>query len=333
MGLTGTEQATVEWEGHALHEERCAGTYLDTAIVTNVTQDHFDYHGDAQSYLNSKARIVEHLKPNGVLIVNTDDVGSRSIGQQVPAGSRVVTYAIESSADITADIVEETTEHSRFVLRFADEQIEVRSPLVGRHNVSNCLAAAAAALSADIPISAIAAGIERLACVPGRLEHIDVGQSFDLFVDYAHTDDALGRVMDGLKRVTARRVICVFGAGGDRDSAKRPLLGRAASRADIAIITSDNPRSEDPAAIIHDIVQGFPPTTPQPLIESDRAAAILRAVEIAEPGDCVVIAGKGHETEQIIGGKRFPFNDRDVARQALLKSLHLQPVQQVKVRA
>jgi UDP-N-acetylmuramoyl-L-alanyl-D-glutamate--2,6-diaminopimelate ligase len=333
MLLNGTTHATIELSSHALHQDRCAGTYLDTAIVTNVTQDHFDYHGDAQSYLNSKARIVEHLKPNGVLIVNTDDVGSRSIGQQVPAGSRVVTYAIESSADITADIVEETTEHSRFVLRFADEQIEVRSPLVGRHNVSNCLAAAAAALSADIPISAIAAGIERLACVPGRLEHIDVGQSFDLFVDYAHTDDALGRVIDGLKRVTARRVICVFGAGGDRDSAKRPLLGRAASRADIAIITSDNPRSEDPAAIIHDIVQGFPPTTPQPLIESDRAAAILRAVEIAEPGDCVVIAGKGHETEQIIGGKRFPFNDRDVARQALLKSLHLQPVQQVKVRA
>ncbi|MBT6493481.1 MAG: UDP-N-acetylmuramoyl-L-alanyl-D-glutamate--2,6-diaminopimelate ligase, partial [Planctomycetaceae bacterium] len=156
---------------------------------------------------------------------------------------------------------------------------------------------------------------------------------FDLFVDYAHTDDALRRVLDGLKRISARRVICVFGAGGDRDSSKRPLLGRAASLADVAIVTSDNPRSEDPADIVQDIVQGFPTAVSQPLIELDRADAIRRAIEIAEPGDCVVIAGKGHETEQIIGSERLAFNDSHVARQALLKFLHLQAVPQVKMRA
>ena len=333
MLLSRTTHAAIELSSHALHQDRCVGTYLDAAIVTNVTQDHFDYHGDAQSYLNSKARIVEHIKPDGVLIVNADNVGSSSIGQQAADRTRIVTYGIETPADVTAEILEETTEHSRFVVRVADERIEVRSALVGRHNISNCLAAAATAFSANIPISAIADGIEKLTCVPGRLERVDVGQPFDLFVDYAHTDDALRRVIDGLKRITARRVICVFGAGGDRDSSKRPLLGRAASLADVAIVTSDNPRSEDPAKIVQEIIRGFPSTVSRPLIELDRADAIRRAVEIAEPGDCVVIAGKGHETEQIIGSERLAFNDRDVARQALLKSLHLQAVPQVKMRA
>ncbi|MBT4865158.1 MAG: UDP-N-acetylmuramoyl-L-alanyl-D-glutamate--2,6-diaminopimelate ligase [Planctomycetaceae bacterium] len=333
MLLSRTTHAAIELSSHALHQDRCAGTYLDVAIVTNVTQDHFDYHGDAQSYLDSKARIVEHLKPNGVLIVNADNVGSSSIGQQAADRARIVTYGIDSPADVTVEIIEETTTQSRFVIRFADEQIEVQSALVGRHNISNCLAAAATAMCAGIPISAIADGIEKLACVPGRLERIEVGQPFDLFVDYAHTDDALRRVLDGLKRISARRVICVFGAGGDRDSSKRPLLGRAASLADVAIVTSDNPRSEDPADIVQDIVQGFPTAVSQPLIELDRADAIRRAIEIAEPGDCVVIAGKGHETEQIIGSERLAFNDSHVARQALLKFLHLQAVPQVKMRA
>jgi UDP-N-acetylmuramoyl-L-alanyl-D-glutamate--2,6-diaminopimelate ligase len=332
MVLRGTTHAAIELSSHALHQDRCAGTLLDAAIITNVTQDHFDYHRSAEEYLDSKARILEHLKRDAAVVFNADDPGSRSIAQRVPRGTRVLACGIQSEADVQATIIDETTEQTHFVLHVQGDRIEVRTPLIGKHNVSNCLAAAAAAHAAGVPLLAIAAGIERLKSVPGRLERVDAGQPFDVFIDYAHTDDALRRCIDGLQSLTAGRVICVFGAGGDRDSSKRPLLGRAAARADLAIVTSDNPRSEHPRAIIHDILAGFSPTD-SPLVEIDRSEAIRQAIELAEPGDCVLIAGKGHETEQIIGEQRLPFDDRAVARSILFETLRAAPARPVKIGA
>jgi UDP-N-acetylmuramoyl-L-alanyl-D-glutamate--2,6-diaminopimelate ligase len=322
----GTTHAAIELSSHALHQDRCAGTRLDAAIVTNVTQDHFDYHHDFDSYLQSKTRIVEHLKPQAIVVLNVDDAGSLSIREHVPADSRVMTFGLESAADVTATIVKETTDGSWFVIDAGGERIEVRSALIGRHNVSNCLAAAAAAIAAGIPLFAIAAGIESLECVPGRMERIDLGQPFEVFVDYAHTDDALRRSIGCLKRITSGRVICVFGAGGDRDRSKRPLLGRAAVDADTAVVTSDNPRSEDPADIIQDILSGFHGTVRRPYVEPDRADAIRWAIHEADPGDSILIAGKGHETEQIIGTERIPFDDRLVVQQLLMQTLQ-QPLE------
>ncbi|MCH7685402.1 MAG: hypothetical protein IH899_01755 [Planctomycetes bacterium] len=189
--------------------------------------------------------------------------------------------------------------------------------LVGRHNVANCLAAAVAAKHFGITPEEIAAGIEALEMVPGRLERIECGQPFDVFVDYAHTDDALRRCIESLKQLTQGRVICVFGAGGDRDRSKRPLLASAAAEADLVVVTSDNPRTEDPRQIIDDIVCGFESTPKQPFTEPDRAKAIRWAIEHAGPNDSLLVAGKGHETEQVIGTTRIPFDDREVIRNVL----------------
>ena len=333
MARCGTTHAAIELSSHALHQDRCAGTRLDAAVVTNVTQDHFDYHHDFESYLQCKTRIVEHLKPQATVVLNADDAGSLSIGEHVPADARVMTFGLESAADVTATIVEETTDGSRFMIEAEGERIEVRSSLIGRHNVSNCLAAAAVAMTAEIPLFAIAAGIEGLGCVPGRMERINLGQPFDVFVDYAHTDDALRRSIDCLKQITSGRVICVFGAGGDRDRSKRPLLGRAAVDADVAVVTSDNPRSEDPAGIIGDILSGFHETVRRPHVEPDRESAIDWAIHEADPGDSILIAGKGHETEQIIGTERILFDDRAVAKRLLSRTLQQPLYTRARIRA
>jgi UDP-N-acetylmuramoyl-L-alanyl-D-glutamate--2,6-diaminopimelate ligase len=220
---------------------------------------------------------------------------------------------------VWATILDESLRGSRFLLRRATDSIEVSTPLVGRHNVSNCLAAAAATERFGLSLAEVKAGIEGLRLVPGRMERVDCGQPFDVFVDYAHTDDALHRAIGFLKRLSHGRVLCVAGAGGDRDRSKRPLIGRALSEADVAIVTSDNPRSEDPDQIIREVVAGCPAAAHEPVVEPDRAAAIRRALGFAEPGDCVLVAGKGHEREQIIGNRRVPFVDRDVVRDVLVR--------------
>ncbi|MGE5191860.1 MAG: Mur ligase family protein, partial [Deltaproteobacteria bacterium] len=217
----------------------------------------------------------------------------------------------------TAEIVAASLNGSKFRLTIGTESILVETPLVGRHNVSNCLAAAAAASHFGIGLDEIAQGIEALDAVPGRLESIDCGQPFPVFVDYAHTEDALRNCLASLRPLTHGRIICVFGAGGDRDRMKRPLLGRAAAEADLPVVTSDNPRSEDPQAIINDILGGFAGAKRQPCVEPDRERAIRWAIQHAGPADTVLIAGKGHETEQIIGAERLHFDDREVARACL----------------
>jgi UDP-N-acetylmuramoyl-L-alanyl-D-glutamate--2,6-diaminopimelate ligase len=308
--------AVLEVSSHALEQERVAGTEFDVAVVTNITHDHFDYHQDAESYRAAKARLLSHLKAQALVVLNADDPHSSALVGRVGGDARVVTYGLERPARVWATVLEESLRGSRFLLRRATDSIEVTTSLVGRHNVSNCLAAAAATERFGMSLAEVKAGIEALRVVPGRMERIDCGQPFDVFVDYAHTEDALRRAIGFSKRLSHGRVVCVAGAGGDRDRAKRPLIGRALSEADVAIVTSDNPRSEDPEQIIREVIGGFLRTDHDPVIEPDRAEAIRRALGLAEAGDCVLIAGKGHEREQVIGNRRIPFVDRDVVRDA-----------------
>lgn len=311
----------MEVSSHALDQHRIAGTQLDVAVVTNVTQDHFDYHGDFETYLNSKARIFGLCKARGCAVINSDDSGSASLIARAESSLPVITYGIDRPASVTATILEESLCGSRFVLHIAGDEVAVSTKLIGRHNVSNCLAAAAAASGLGISPAEIQRGLENLSFVPGRLERIDCRQPFNVFVDYAHTDDALLRCIRFLRGLTTGRVIVVFGAGGDRDSSKRPLLGRAASEADLAVVTSDNPRNEAPEQIIQQILTGFVSSAAEPWVEPDRAEAIRWALDQAEPGDCVLVAGKGHEQVQIIGNRRIPFVDHDVIRKCLLQAI------------
>ena len=316
MVASGTTHAAMELSSHALDQGRACGTQLDVAIVTNITQDHFDYHQNFETYLAAKTRIVEHLKPGGVLVLNADNAGSSVIAQRVSADTRIVTFGIDNEADVTATIVRETTAGTEFVLGCGAEAAPVLIPMIGRHNVANALAAAAAAHHFGVPLKTIALGIELLPSVPGRLERVDAGQPFDVFVDFAHTEDALRRCVSNLRQLCSKRVIVVFGAGGDRDRSKRPKMAQAVLGADLIVVTSDNPRTEDPQRIIEDILAGFAPSFPPLHVEPDRKAAIAWTLAEAHPGDCVLIAGKGHETEQIIGTQRFPFDDREVVRTA-----------------
>lgn len=319
MAQRGTTAAAIELSSHALHQGRAEGTQLRSALVTNITQDHFDYHQTFDAYRDSKAQIVEMIAPGGILGLNCDDPGSWSLQNRCAS---VVSFGMTPAADVFAQILEESRRGTRFRLHLHGQSAECFTTLIGRHNVSNCLAAAVATAHQGVALEDIVAGVEHFRGVPGRMERIDCGQPFDVFVDYAHTDDALQRCLASVRSLTAGRVLCVFGAGGDRDRSKRPLLGRAAALADVAIVTSDNPRREDPLAIISDILNGMPVHRDQSCIEPDREQAIRRACSLAQPGDCVIIAGKGHEREQIIGRERLPFDDRTVARSAL-RDLHL----------
>jgi UDP-N-acetylmuramoyl-L-alanyl-D-glutamate--2,6-diaminopimelate ligase len=315
----GATHAAIELSSHALHQDRAAGIELQAAAITNITQDHFDYHGNFDAYRHSKSRIAELLADDGVLALNRDDPGSWSVRELISPATRVVSCGLGTTADFAGQILEESLTGTRFRLRCEGHAHELRWGLIGRHNVANALAAAAMCTHLGLDDEAIIAGLEHFRAVPGRLERVEAGQPFDVFVDYAHTDDALRRCLQGLRSVTAGRVICVFGAGGDRDRTKRPLLGRAAALADVPIVTSDNPRSEDPLQIIDDILAGLRALDREPAIEPDRAAAIQTAIELARPGDCILIAGKGHEREQIVGDRRLPFDDCAIAR-TLLRS-------------
>ena len=317
MSANGTRRAAIEVSSHALDQRRAAGIELEAAILTNITQDHFDYHHGFEPYREAKARILELVRPGGLIALNADDPGSWSLRDRVHDSVSFVSYGLKPTADISAQVREESLGGTRFRLSIHGRTLECATTMIGRHNISNCLAAAAAGSHLCLSPEEIVAGIEQFHCVPGRLERIQCGQPYEVFVDYAHTDDALRRCLQSLRSITPGRLICLFGAGGDRDRTKRPLLGRASTLADVAIVTSDNPRSEDPLQIIDEILAGMVGSRTTPVVEPDRAAAIATALQMAEPGDCVLLAGKGHETEQVIGDRRLPFDDRQVARGVL----------------
>lgn len=315
MVRRGTGFAAMEVSSHALDQRRICGTELSCGAITNITRDHFDYHGTFEAYRAAKARLLEHIRPGGLVVLNRDDAATWSLREGVDPGQHLISTSLGGFADVTAHLREESLRGTAFQLSLHGRSVKCHTTLIGRHNVANCLTAAAILSSFGLSAEQIAAGLEQCRAAPGRLDRIAAGQAFEVFVDYAHTDDALARCLQALRSMTPGRLILVFGAGGDRDRQKRPLMGAAALHADVQIVTSDNPRTEAPERIIEDILAGM--CTARPLVEVDRRTAIRRALELAGPGDCVLVAGKGHEQEQIIGAERLPFDDRQVVREVL----------------
>jgi len=316
----------MEVSSHALALHRADGVEFDVAVFTNLTQDHLDFHGTLDSYRAAKARLFTLLaasrKPRRTAVINTDDPAGPAMlaGLDVPR----LTYGLGEGADVRPRRFESAMDGIRMDVETPRGILEIRSSLVGEHNVMNLLGATAVGLALDMDARAVAAALSSAVTVPGRFERVEAGQPFLVVVDYAHTPDALERVLGTARRLVApgARLAVVFGCGGDRDRGKRPLMGGIAARiADRIWVTSDNPRSEEPEAIIAEIVAGIPPAAAgrdRATALADRKTAIQSALADARAGDVVVIAGKGHETYQIIGSKVLAFDDREVARAALL---------------
>jgi UDP-N-acetylmuramoyl-L-alanyl-D-glutamate--2,6-diaminopimelate ligase len=318
----GATDAVMEVSSHALAQERVYGVPFDVAVFTNLTRDHLDYHKTMEEYFAAKRILFAGCGTDAprAVVTNLDDEAGAKLGEFSRKRSSVVLKYGWERGDLHAEKVEITTRGTRFDLVMPAGKVAVFSALIGRVNVYNILAAAAAGYARGCSVQAIAAGIDRLKCVPGRFERVDCGQPFTVVVDYAHTDDAL-RNLTALARELvsgAGRVVTLFGCGGDRDRKKRPLMGEAAGRgSDFVVLTSDNPRSEDPLAIINDAVVGLQKTGVKYTIEPDRRKAVALAIGEARPGDIVLLAGKGHEKVQVGREGAVPFDDLDVAREAL----------------
>ena len=305
----GDRACAMEVSSHALELGRVAGIRFACRVFTNLTQDHLDFHDTMHAYFEAKRRLFREA--DGIAVVNVDD----EYGRRIAADIECVTFAIEREADYRARDVQFDLMGSRFTCQTPAGPLELESPLPGLFNVENVLAAVAAARSLEVPGATIAEALPAFGRVPGRFEPVDEGQEFGVLVDYAHTPDSLENVLRAAREVTRGRLQVVFGAGGDRDRGKRPLMGAAARRlADRVLVTSDNPRNEAPEAIIDQVMEGAGPDAER---EVDRRRAIALAVETAEQGDVVVIAGKGHEQGQEIAGSTLPFDDREVARDTL----------------
>ena len=311
----GHQVVVMEVSSQGLVGRRVDDVHFQAGVFTNLAPEHLDVHKTMAAYGEAKALLFRGLGEDAVAVLNADEEFSPHLTAVTRA--RPVTYGIEHPAQVRGRVLEVTASGTRFALDVEDERREVRSPLVGRHNVANCLAASATAWALGVGLETIVAGIEALASVPGRLERVDVGQPFTVLVDYAHTDHALDNVLQAVRGLTEGRTIVVFGCGGDRDRGKRPRMGAVTERlADVVWVTSDNPRTEEPAAIIEEILAGVSDRR-RVHVEPDRARAIAQALAEAGAGDLVLIAGKGHETYQIVGSERRPFDDRVVAAEAL----------------
>ncbi|MDO9225137.1 MAG: UDP-N-acetylmuramoyl-L-alanyl-D-glutamate--2,6-diaminopimelate ligase [Pseudomonadota bacterium] len=317
----GARGVAMEVSSHGLHQGRVAGVAFDVAVLTNLTQDHLDYHGDMASYAAAKARLFAWPGLKWAVLNSDDELGA-SLEKQLRGGAtQVLSYGLHSG-EVCAQRLQSGRDGLRMEIVTPWGMGELASPLLGEFNAYNLLAALAALLAGDVPLADALAALEKVEAVPGRMQPVGgplAGRTGEgaptVIVDFAHTPDALEKVLATLKPLTRGRLICVFGCGGGRDTAKRPLMGAAvAARADVAIVTSDNPRHEDPAHIIADILAGMPPG--QDAIV-DRRAAIHKAIQSAGPDDIVVLAGKGHEPYQEINGIRSPFSDRDEALKAL----------------
>jgi UDP-N-acetylmuramoyl-L-alanyl-D-glutamate--2,6-diaminopimelate ligase len=314
----GGTHATLEVSSHALALGRVYGLHFHTAVFTNLTRDHLDFHLTMEAYFAAKKLLFEGAgaPPPGAAVVNRDDESIR--GMKLPALTEVYWYGLGQDADLRARHISTGFDGLRFEVQWGKLRLGITSPLIGKINVYNILAACGTALSYGIPMETIAEGIANLRAVPGRFERVDEGQPFMVVVDYAHTDDALRNVIAVARGLSPKRVITLFGCGGDRDRAKRPLMGQAAAEAsDFVVLTSDNPRSEDPLAIMNDALVGLRRVDVPHIVEPDRAAAIARAIQEAREGDIVILAGKGHEAYQILKDQTIAFDDRVVAREVL----------------
>jgi len=314
----GGTHVTMEVSSHALALGRVHGLNFHTTVFTNLTRDHLDFHGDMDAYFAAKQLLFEGAggAPPRYAVLNRDDEWARRI--KVHPRTEALWYGLGPEAALRPRHIASGFGGLRFDLQFGKQRIPIESPLIGKINVYNILAASAAGLSYGLAPEVIARGIARLQAVPGRFERVDEGQPFVVVVDYAHTDDALRNAISVARGLNPKRVITLFGCGGDRDRAKRPLMGQAAAEAsDFVVLTSDNPRSEDPLAIMNDALVGIRRVDVSHVVEPDRQAAIRRALAEAREGDIVILAGKGHETYQVLKDKTIDFDDRAVAREVL----------------
>ena len=338
MVKNGAKYMVIEASSHALSQNRLAGINFKAAAFTNLTGDHLDYHKTKEDYLTAKTRLFLTLPSGATAILNKQSPEAELIAGKIhPRKTKILWYAIDEPADITAHIESMDMDGTIFVLHYTPQSSIVnrqssivKTPLLGRHNVSNSLAAAGLCIAAGFDLETIAAGLSAPETIPGRLEKIDWEGDFSVIIDYAHTDDALKNVLSTLKPLCKGKLRVVFGCGGDRDRTKRPRMAKIAEQfADIVIVTSDNPRTEKPEDIINEIIAGFekgPAVRASSIdhqatkiIEQDRRKAIELAIKTAEKDDIVLIAGKGHETYQIIGTKKYDFSDKEITQQCLEK--------------
>jgi len=318
----GCSAVTMEVSSHALHQSRVYGLDFDTAVFTNLTQDHLDYHGTMDAYFRAKKVLFDDLKPSAYAVTNVDDPYGQTISSSTSATR--MTFGTGGSADVAAGNIALGINGTTFDILHAGETTSIASPLVGRFNVYNILGAFSAGIALGIQKETIRRGVEKVRSVRGRFERISSPRGWTAIIDYAHTPDALEKCLrtihDVLPKKDRGKIIAVFGAGGDRDKAKRPLMGAIAGElSDIAVVTSDNPRTEDPSAILEEIINGLPRGT-KFIREVNRRLAIHKAVELAEPGDVVLIAGKGHEDYQVIGTQKIHFSDREIVEEILTQA-------------
>jgi UDP-N-acetylmuramoyl-L-alanyl-D-glutamate--2,6-diaminopimelate ligase len=338
MVKAGSKYMVIEASSHALSQNRLAGIKFKAAAFTNLATDHLDYHKTKEDYLAAKSKLFEGLSSDAAAVLNKQSPEAKQIAEKIRCRrTKILWYAVDASADLTAHIESMDISGTRFLIldnrcsssiEYRVSSIEVKTPLLGRYNVGNHLAAAGLCLAVGFDLETIAAGLSALKTIPGRLEKVAYSGHGSqgtgrVFIDYAHTDDALKNVLSTLKPLCNGRLIVVFGCGGDRDRTKRPRMARVAEQlADFVIVTSDNPRTERPEDIISEIVAGFESRNSEKItVEADRRKAIELAIKTAGKDDIVLIAGKGHETYQIIGTQKFDFSDKEVAQECLKKQI------------
>lgn len=318
MKGNGCRAVTMETSSHGLEQGRCQGIPFKVGVFLNLTQDHLDYHGSMAAYFKAKKILFEQMAengPEGVAVINTDDPAGQKLAEQFADRLKVVTFGFNPRSDFRASEVRPSSRGQVFALAARGKSFWVRLPVVGRFNVLNALAALAAVSATGIPLRDLIKAIGETRQTPGRMELVG-GDRISVFVDYAHTPDALAKACETLSELHPNRLVTVFGCGGDRDRTKRPLMGEAAARfSNVCLVTSDNPRTEEPDEIIAEILPGLGSARHE--VVPDRREAIATAIENALPGDIILIAGKGHENYQEVKGKRFHFDDREVARRAL----------------
>jgi UDP-N-acetylmuramoyl-L-alanyl-D-glutamate--2,6-diaminopimelate ligase len=314
MVAEGVDTVVMEVSSHAIDLHRVDGVRFAVAAFTNLSHDHLDYHHTIEAYFAAKARLFRELAP-AASVVNVDDWHGRRLAADIEAD---ITVGRVPEASVSAGEVRLSSGASEFVLVSPDGEVAIRLPLTGDFNVSNSLVAAGCALALGIGLDTIAAGLAAVPQVPGRLERVDEGQPFSVVVDYAHTPDGLEKAIEAVREVSSGRIITVFGCGGDRDPGKRPLMGAIAGRlSDVVVLTSDNPRTEQPEGIIAQISRGMADTAAARHVVVDRASAIAMAIGLARAGDTVLLAGKGHEDYQIFADRTVHFDDREAARETL----------------
>jgi UDP-N-acetylmuramoyl-L-alanyl-D-glutamate--2,6-diaminopimelate ligase len=318
MRDNGCKACAMETSSHALHQSRVAGVHFAGAAFTNLTLDHSDYHPTMADYAAAKAKLFESLSEDSVAVVNAADPWTQRIVRDTKA--RIVRYGFTAVSDYSARDISVTAAGSRFILHTPDGSAEISLQLIGKHNIENALAACALLGEVfQLNVHQLASGFKNAAGAPGRLQSVRSGLPFAVLVDYAHTDDALQNVLTALRPLTRNRLRVLFGCGGDRDRRKRPRMARVAERfADVIYVTSDNPRTENPQSILEEITAGFTPEVTRPrFVDIDRRSAIERVLSDAEPGDVVLIAGKGHENYQIIGSTKHHFDDVEECERVL----------------